>query len=129
MKTYLLAMYQPAGPAPTDEELEPVMRDLGAITTDLADTGALVFNGGLFPPSTATTVRHNAGIGPVNGTFNHGRPADMLLTDGPFIEAKEHLGGFYLVEADDLDAALEIAARIPAARMGGAVEVRPLVER
>jgi hypothetical protein len=53
----------------------------------------------------------------------------MLLTDGPFVDAKEHLGGYYLVEADNLDAALEIAARIPAARMGGAIEVRPLVER
>jgi hypothetical protein len=52
-----------------------------------------------------------------------------LLSDGPFVEAKEHLGGFLLVEADDLDDVLEIAARVPAARMGGAVEVRPIVER
>jgi hypothetical protein len=58
-----------------------------------------------------------------------GHNGETLLTDGPFVDAKEHLGGFCLVEADDLDAALEIAARIPAARMGGAVEVRPLVER
>ena len=69
----------------------------------------------LQPLETATTVRVEDG--------------ETLLTDGPFVDAKEHLGGFYLVEADDLDAALEIAARIPAARMGGAVEVRPLVER
>jgi hypothetical protein len=69
----------------------------------------------LQPADTATTVR-------VEGE-------QMLLSDGPFIDAKEHLGGFYLVEADDLDGALEIAARIPAARMGGAIEVRPLVER
>ena len=69
----------------------------------------------LQPVETATTVRV------ANG--------DMLLTDGPFVDAKEHVGGFSLVEADDLDVALEIAARIPAARMGGAVEVRPLVER
>jgi hypothetical protein len=53
----------------------------------------------------------------------------MLLTDGPFMDAKEHVGGFLLVEADDLDGALDIAARVPAARMGGAVEVRPVVER
>jgi len=53
----------------------------------------------------------------------------VLLTDGPFVDAKEHLGGFYLFEADDLDAVLELAARVPAARMGGAVEVRPVVER
>jgi hypothetical protein len=69
----------------------------------------------LQPPETATTVRVENG--------------QTLLTDGPFVEAKEHLGGYMLVEAADLDAALELAARIPAARMGGAVEVRPLVER
>jgi hypothetical protein len=69
----------------------------------------------LQPVETATTVRVEDG--------------KVLLTDGPFVDAKEHVGGFFLVEACDLDAALEIAARIPAARMGGAVEVRPLVER
>ena len=69
----------------------------------------------LQPVETATTVRVENG--------------EALLTDGPFVDAKEHLGGYCLVEADDLDAALEIAARIPAARMGGAIEVRPLVER
>ena len=69
----------------------------------------------LQPVETATTVRV--------------RDGETLLTDGPFVDAKEHLGGYFLVEADDLDAVLEIAARIPAARMGGAVEVRPLVER
>ena len=69
----------------------------------------------LQPPATATTVR-----------VEDGR---TLTTDGPFAETKEALGGYYLLEADDLDAALEVAARIPAARMGGAVEVRPIVER
>jgi hypothetical protein len=69
----------------------------------------------LQPAETATTVRVQDG--------------ETLLTDGPFVDAKEHLGGYYLVEAGDLDAALEIASRIPAARMGGAIEVRPLVER
>ncbi len=69
----------------------------------------------LQPVETATTVRVQNG--------------ETLLTDGPFVDAKEHVGGFILLEVDDLDAALEIAARIPAARMGGAVEVRPLVER
>jgi hypothetical protein len=57
------------------------------------------------------------------------RDGETLLTDGPFLDAKEHLGGYFLVDADDLDAALAIAARIPAARLGGAIEVRPLVER
>jgi hypothetical protein len=69
----------------------------------------------LQPGTTATTVRVADG--------------ETLMTDGPYAETKEILGGFFLVEADDLDAALEIAARIPAARLGGAVEVRPLVER
>src|SRR5919108_1072058 len=69
----------------------------------------------LQPVETATTVRVQDG--------------ETLLTDGPFVDAKEHLGGYCLVEVDNLDAALEIAARIPAARMGGAIEVRPLVER
>jgi hypothetical protein len=69
----------------------------------------------LQPTETATTVEVRGG--------------QTLLTDGAFVEAKEHIGGFMLVEADELDEALEIAARIPAARMGGVVEVRPLVER
>jgi hypothetical protein len=69
----------------------------------------------LQPVETATTVRVEDG--------------QTLTTDGPFPEMKEFFGGYYLVEADDIDGALELAARIPAARMGGAVEVRPLVER
>jgi hypothetical protein len=54
---------------------------------------------------------------------------EALLSDGPFVDAKEFIGGLYLLEADDLDAATAVAARVPAARMGGAVEVRPIVER
>ncbi len=69
----------------------------------------------LQPPESATTVRVADG--------------KTLTTDGPFADTKEVVGGLYLLEADDLDRALELAARIPAARMGGAVEVRPLVER
>jgi hypothetical protein len=69
----------------------------------------------LQPAETATTVR-----------VQDGR---TLTTDGPFAETKEALGGYYLLEADDLDAAIELASRIPASRLGGAVEVRPLVER
>ncbi|MGH2965735.1 MAG: YciI family protein [Solirubrobacterales bacterium] len=69
----------------------------------------------LQPATAATTVRVEDG--------------KTLTTDGPFAETKEVLGGYYLVEADDLDAAIELAARIPAARLGGAIEVRPLVER
>ena len=69
----------------------------------------------LQPAETATTVRVEDG--------------KTLTTDGPFVETKEALGGYYLFEADDLDAAIGMAARIPAARLGGAVEVRPVVER
>ena len=69
----------------------------------------------LQPAATATTVRVQNG--------------NTVTTDGPFLEIKEELGGYYLFEADDLDAALEVAARIPAARRGGAIEVRPVVER
>ena len=68
----------------------------------------------LQPPETATTVRVQDG--------------KTLTTDGPFVEIKESIGGYLLFEADDLDAAIELAARIPAARLGGAIEVRPLVE-
>jgi hypothetical protein len=69
----------------------------------------------LADPATATTVRVQDG--------------KALTTDGPFVEVKEALGGFLLFEADDLDAAIELAAKIPAARMGGAIEIRPVVER
>jgi hypothetical protein len=66
-------------------------------------------------PETATTVRVQEG--------------KTLTTDGPFVETKEALGGYLFFDADDLDAAIELAARIPAARLGGAIEVRPVVER
>ena len=66
------------------------------------------------PPETATTVRVEDG--------------KTLTTDGPFVEIKEAIGGYLFFEADDLDAAIELAARIPAARLGGAIEVRPIVE-
>ena len=61
-------------------------------------------------------------------TVRLGESDELVTTDGPFLEAKEAVGGYYLLDADDLDAALEVAARIPAARMGGAIEVRPVVE-
>jgi hypothetical protein len=68
----------------------------------------------LQPPETATTVRVQDG--------------KTLTTDGPFVETKEALDGFFMLEADDLDTAIEVAARVPAASMGGAIEVRPIVE-
>ncbi|HVC86352.1 MAG TPA: YciI family protein [Gaiellaceae bacterium] len=80
----------------------------------VSETAGIVGGNELAGAETATTVRVAGG--------------KTLITDGPFIETKEVLGGFFLYEAGDLDAALEIAARIPAARRGGAVEVRPVVE-
>ena len=124
MKTYLLGMYQPEGPTPTEEELAPVMRDLGTITQDMTDTGALVFNGGLVPPSAATTVRHKNGIGPVDGAFAYGGVDDTLLTDGPYTEGKEYLGGFWIIRVPDLDDALGYARRLTAATTLP-IEVRP----
>ena len=81
----------------------------------VSETAGVVGGQELQPADTATTVRVNNG--------------STLTTDGPFAETKEALGGYYLVESDNLDSAIELAARIPAARMGGAVEVRPVVER
>ncbi len=82
---------------------------------DISQAPGVVDGNQLQPTDTATTVRVQGG--------------ETLATDGPFVETKEALGGYYLFEADDDDAAIELAARIPAARMGGAVEVRPVVER
>jgi hypothetical protein len=112
---YLLQIYS----ADPHHEFEQLSEDeRSAITGEyIAIMQAPGVQGGaqLQPTSTATTVR-----------VQDGR---TLTTDGPFIETKEALGGYYLLEAGDLDAAIELAARIPAARFGGAVEVRPLVER
>jgi hypothetical protein len=94
-----------------EAEQEKIIGEYNAIS----ETPGVIDRNQLQPPETATTVR-----------VEDGR---TLTTDGPFIAAKEVLGGYFLVQADDIDAALEIAARIPAARMGGAVEVRPVVER
>ncbi len=93
------------------EEQEAVSAEYLAIRSDPRVIGGAH----LAPAHTASTVRVKEG--------------DALVTDGPFADTKEVFGGYFVLEADDLDAALEIAARIPAARMGGAVEVRPLVER
>ena len=113
---YLLQIYSDSAIAAEFERLPADEQD--AILGEFAAIGqspGVIGGEQLQPVETATTVRVEDG--------------QTLLTDGPFVEAKEYLGGYYLVEADELDAALEIPARIPVARMGGAVEVRPLVER
>ena len=110
MKTYLISIFQPVGPPPAPEILEPMMRSLEALEQQLRDVGAFVFSGGLGPPESATVIR--AGDGTVQ------------LTDGPFLESKEFLGGFTVVTAPDLDAALEWGERMAAATTLP-VEVRP----
>jgi hypothetical protein len=95
----------------SEDEQEAVMGEYFAISQAPGVSGG----DQLQPAETATTVRVQDG--------------QTLTTDGPFAETKEELGGYYLLEADDLDAAIELAARIPAARLGGAIEVRPVVER
>jgi hypothetical protein len=110
MKQYLLSVYQPDGPAPPAEVLEAISRDLDALNRELQAAGAWVFAGGLHPPSAATVVRVNGG--------------EVLVTDGPFAEGKEHIGGFTIVKAPDLDAALEWARKLARATTLP-VEVRP----
>jgi hypothetical protein len=110
MKQYLLSVYQPEGPVPPPEVLERISGNLDALNQELKDAGAWVFAGGLHPPATATVVRLKDG--------------DVLTTDGPFAEGKEHLGGFTIVKAPDLDAALEWGRRLTRATTLP-VEVRP----
>jgi hypothetical protein len=116
---YMLLIHQGTAPTPRDsEEWERLSEDEQKAV--YGDYQAINETPGVSPglqlqdPETATTVRVQDG--------------KALTTDGPFVAVKEALGGYLLFEADDLDAAIELAARIPAARMGGAVEVRPIVE-
>jgi hypothetical protein len=111
MKQYLLSIYQPDGPPPPPERLEPIMRDVHALIREIKEAGAWVFNGGLHPPSTATVLRPQGG--------------DVLMTDGPFLEGKEHIGGFIIVEAPDLDGALAWG-RKAARAITLPIEVRPI---
>jgi hypothetical protein len=112
---YMLLIYSGEAPEAFDglseDDQKAVLGEYFAISEAPGVTGG----NQLQPPATATTVR-----------VEDGR---TLTTDGPFAETKEALGGYYLLEADDIDGALEVATRIPAARMGGSVEVRPVVER
>ncbi|WP_046471528.1 YciI family protein [Allosalinactinospora lopnorensis] len=111
MKQYLISIYQPDGEPPPPEVLEPIMRDLEAVNAELRAAGAWVFAGGLHPPSTATVVRL--------------KDDEVLTTDGPYIEGKEHIGGFTVIQAPDLDAALEWGRKFARA-ITLPIEVRPL---
>jgi hypothetical protein len=111
MTNYLLSVYQPDGDPPPPEFLQPIMRDLDAWNDELRAAGAWVFTGGLHAPSTATVVRL--------------RDGDVLTTDGPYAEGKEHLGGFTVIRAPDLDSALEWGRKL-ALITTLPIEVRPL---
>ena len=111
MKQYLLSVYQPDGGPPPPEVLDKAMANVHAWDAELKVAGAWVFTAGLYPASTATVVRL--------------RDGEMLITDGPFVEGKEHIGGFTIIRARDLDAALEWGRKLTLATTLP-TEVRPL---
>lgn len=114
MKQYLLAVHHVAGePEPAPEAIQTMYAQVDAFNKEVMAAGAWVFGGGLLPPENATVVRTDGGR--------------TTLTDGPFVEAKEHLGGFWVIKCNDLDEALDWAARGSAACQGP-VEVRPFGE-
>jgi hypothetical protein len=111
MQQYLLNVYQPDGDPPPPEVLGPIMDKVEAWNRELRAAGSWVFTGGLYPASTATVVRV--------------RDGDAIITDGPFVEGKEHLGGFTVIAATDLDAALNWSRKLAEAT-GLPTEVWPL---
>ncbi len=110
MARYLMSLYQPDGGTPAPEVLETAGRELHALNEEIKAAGGFVFAGGLHAPSTATVVRL--------------RDRELLTLDGPYIEGKEHIGGFWIVEAPDLDVALGWARQATRATTLP-VEVRP----
>lgn len=120
MPNYLLSVYQPQGTPPEPETLAGIMDNVARLEKEMQDAGIWVFSGGLEAPETATVLRATGEIQP-NGTLSSD---EVLLTDGPFIEAKEYLGGFTIIRADDLDEALRWGRRT-AATIGLPIEVRP----
>ena len=116
---YMLLIHQGTTPTPQTPEAwarlsEAEQKAVFAAYQALNATPGVTPGVQMQPPETATTVRVQDG--------------KTLTTDGPFVEIKESIGGYFFFEADDLDAAIDVASRVPAASMGGAVEVRPLVE-
>ena len=110
MNQYLLSVIEPEGPIPPPEFLAKVMRDVALFEKEIKAAGAWVFNGALHSPSAATVVRFKEG--------------QAILTDGPFAEGKEHIGGFMIIRAKDLDAALGWAKKMAWA-IPLPIEVRP----
>jgi hypothetical protein len=113
MAHYLLSVHSVEGAARvpmTDEEMQRSHQRLRSLEQDLKSTGAWVFSGRLHEPATSTVVRMSGG--------------EVVTTDGPFVESREHLGGFYIIQAEDLDAALAWASRVTGA-INVPIEVRP----
>jgi hypothetical protein len=114
MKQYLLTVCYPAGSSqPEPEALQKIMRDVSAVQLEMRAAGAWVFSGGLYPANTATVLRQQGG--------------EILVTDGPFIESKEQIGGITVLNAADLDAALTWARKLARATTTP-IEVRPFFE-
>ena len=111
MPQYLLTVVEPTGgPVPDGGDLDQIMKDVDAVDREMHDAGVWVFAGGLHPPDTATVLRPSGG--------------DVLATDGPFAEGKEHVGGFSIVDVADLDAALDWGRKLSLATTLP-IEVRP----
>ena len=114
MKQYLLSVCYPAGGTqPPPDTLQRIMRDVNAIHEEMQSAGVWIFGGGLAPPSSATVLRNQSG--------------EIVTTDGPFIESKEQIGGFSIIKAADLDAALAWGRKLARA-IGTPIEVRPFME-
>jgi hypothetical protein len=115
---YVLLIHHGDAPTPYEETWSDLSADeqqeIGRAYGEINQTPGVTPGIGLQHPDTATTVRVEDG--------------KTLVTDGPFVAVKEALGGWFVFEADDLDAAIEIASRVPAARLGGGVEIRPVAE-
>ncbi len=113
MSQYLLSMHTVEGEGhgpTTPEEMKAFMERINALEAEMRASGAFVFTGGLHGPDAATVVRRSEG--------------ELVMTDGPFVESKEHIGGFYVINADDLDAALGWAGKVVDA-INAPIEVRP----
>ena len=111
MKQYLLSVYHVDGePTPSPEATKTMFRDVDALNAEMQSAGAWVFAGGLHPATTASVLRVKDG--------------EVLTTDGPFAEGKEHVGGFWVIQAEDLDAALAWASKATRA-CAAPIEVRP----
>jgi hypothetical protein len=110
MKQYLISVYHPEEWVPEPEVMEKIFKDVDALNQEIIAAGAWVFGGGLHPSSTATVLRLQDG--------------EVLTTDGPFAEGKEHIGGFWVIKAADLDAALVWGRRAAQACLVP-IEVRP----